>query len=190
MSWAGWVRVRRRYVPGRAPAIRQDPDRQRVGAWINPWAHYSSYGYQTVQGEFALGRGGLTGSGVGLGTPYDIPVAYSDFIFAAIGRRARPVGHDSGGRRLLARGGPPESEPRRGPVQSSSQLAAVGFTAILGFQSFLHAWRRVRRTPTHRRVTTFHRIWRLVARGELRAGGLADAQSLTKGPLRPESLSG
>ncbi len=75
---------------------------QRVGAWLNPWGHYASYGYQTVQGELALGRGGLTGSGLGLGSPYNIPVAYSDFIFAAIGEELGLLGHDGGGRRFPA----------------------------------------------------------------------------------------
>ena len=65
---------------------------QRVGAWINPWAHYSSYGYQTVQGEIALGRGGLTGPVSVSGSPYNIPVAYSDFIFAAIGEELGLLG--------------------------------------------------------------------------------------------------
>lgn len=108
---------------------------QRVGAWINPWAHYSSYGYQTVQGELALGRGGLTGSGLGLGTPYNIPVAYSDFIFAAIGEELGLLGTTAVvvGFLLLVGSGIRAAIRARSEF---SQLAAVGFTAILGFQSF------------------------------------------------------
>ncbi|MGA3352101.1 MAG: FtsW/RodA/SpoVE family cell cycle protein [Acidimicrobiales bacterium] len=108
---------------------------QRVGAWINPWAHYSSYGYQTVQGEIALGRGGLTGSGLGLGSPYDIPVAYSDFIFAAIGEELGLLGTTAvvAGFLLLVGAGIRAAIRARSQF---SQLAAVGFTAILGFQSF------------------------------------------------------
>ena len=108
---------------------------ERVAAWINPWAHYSSYGYQTVQGELALGRGGLTGSGLGLGTPYDIPVAYSDFIFAAIGEELGLLGTTAVvvGFLLVVGAGIRAATRARSEF---SQLAAVGFTAILGFQSF------------------------------------------------------
>jgi cell division protein FtsW (lipid II flippase) len=108
---------------------------QRVAAWLNPWAHYGSYGYQTVQGELALGRGGLTGSGLGLGTPYDIPVAYSDFIFAAIGEELGLLGTTAVvvGFLLLVGAGMRTAIRARSEF---SQLAAVGFTAIVGFQSF------------------------------------------------------
>jgi cell division protein FtsW (lipid II flippase) len=108
---------------------------QRVGAWINPWPHASSYGYQTIQGEFALARGGLTGSGLGLGSPYNIPVAYSDFIFAAIGEELGLLGTTAVvvGFLLLVGSGIRAAIRARSEF---SQLAAVGFTAILGFQSF------------------------------------------------------
>ena len=108
---------------------------QRVSAWINPWAHYGSYGYQTVQGELALGRGGLTGSGLGLGSPYNIPVAYSDFIFAAIGEELGLLGTTAVvvGFLLVVGSGIRAAIRARSEF---SQLAAVGFTAILGFQSF------------------------------------------------------
>jgi len=108
---------------------------QRVGAWTNPWAHYNTYGYQTGQGEFALARGGLTGSGLGLGTPYDIPVAYSDFIFAAIGEELGLLGTTAVviGFLLVVGTGLRAAVRARSEF---SQLAAVGLTAILGFQSF------------------------------------------------------
>jgi cell division protein FtsW (lipid II flippase) len=108
---------------------------QRVGAWLNPWGHYASYGYQTVQGELALGRGGLTGSGLGLGSPYNIPVAYSDFIFAAIGEELGLLGTTAVvvGFLLVVGAGIRAAIRARSEF---SQLAAVGFTAILGFQSF------------------------------------------------------
>jgi cell division protein FtsW (lipid II flippase) len=108
---------------------------QRVSAWINPWAHYSSYGYQTVQGELALGRGGLTGSGLGLGSPYDIPVAYSDFIFAAIGEELGLLGTTAVVVGFLLVVGTGIRAAMRARSEFS-QLAAVGFTAIVGFQSF------------------------------------------------------
>ena len=122
------------YLAAHLPFARTLID-ERVAAWINPWAHYSSYGYQTVQGELALGRGGLTGSGLGLGTPYDIPVAYSDFIFAAIGEELGLLGTTAVvvGFLLVVGAGIRATTRARSEF---SQLAAVGFTAILGFQSF------------------------------------------------------
>jgi cell division protein FtsW len=41
-------------------------------------------GYQIQQAIFALTAGGLTGTGLGFGTPYFVPLNHSDFIFAAI----------------------------------------------------------------------------------------------------------
>jgi cell division protein FtsW (lipid II flippase) len=108
---------------------------QRVSAWINPWPHYSSYGYQTVQAEFALGRGGLTGSGLGLGSPFEIPVAYSDFIFAAIGEELGMLGSTAVVVAFLLLVGSGIRAALRARSEFS-QLAAVGFTAILGFQVF------------------------------------------------------
>ena len=108
---------------------------ERVSAWLNPWAHAQSYGYQTIQGEYTLARGGLTGSGLGLGTPYQVPVAYSDFIFAAIGEELGLLGTTAVvvGFALLVGSGIRAALRARSDF---AQLAAVGLTAILGFQSF------------------------------------------------------
>jgi peptidoglycan glycosyltransferase len=57
----------------------------RVAIWLDPWSRYSSKGYQIAQGIFALGSGGVGGTGLGLGDPTRIPEAKNDFIFAAIG---------------------------------------------------------------------------------------------------------
>ena len=58
--------------------------RVRVAAWKNPWADVDGGGYQIVQSLFALGTGGLLGSGLTRGMPTSIPVVTKDFIFAAI----------------------------------------------------------------------------------------------------------
>jgi cell division protein FtsW (lipid II flippase) len=57
---------------------------RRIEAWLDPFAHYTDTGYQTIQGLFAMGSGSLTGSGIGLGRPDLIPAAATDFIFAAV----------------------------------------------------------------------------------------------------------
>lgn len=56
----------------------------RVAAWKDPWQNMNDGGYQICQSLFAIGTGGLFGMGLGQGLPNTIPVAESDFIFAAI----------------------------------------------------------------------------------------------------------
>lgn len=58
--------------------------KDRVAIWIDPWSDAQDTGYQLVQSLIAIGSGGLTGAGLGLGRPRTIPLYYSDFIFAAI----------------------------------------------------------------------------------------------------------
>jgi peptidoglycan glycosyltransferase len=61
-----------------------DVVRIRVEAWWNPWADASGRSYQIVQSLIAIAAGSVMGRGPGLGTPTLIPVAHSDFIFAAL----------------------------------------------------------------------------------------------------------
>ncbi len=56
----------------------------RVVLWQDPWAHYTTKGYQIVQGLIAIAAGGAFGAGLGLGYPEAVPVNASDFIFAAL----------------------------------------------------------------------------------------------------------
>lgn len=56
----------------------------RVAAWLNPFADIAGKGYQIAQSLFAIGAGGFSGTGIGNGSPYLIPVVSSDFIFSAI----------------------------------------------------------------------------------------------------------
>lgn len=56
----------------------------RVDIWLNPWADAHGKGYQIIRSIFAIGAGGFFGKGIGLGYPYTIPHAETDFIFSAI----------------------------------------------------------------------------------------------------------
>ena len=58
--------------------------RVRVEIWKDPFATYSTGGYQIAQAMFAIGTGGWFGTGLFQGEADSIPVADEDFIFAAI----------------------------------------------------------------------------------------------------------
>jgi peptidoglycan glycosyltransferase len=57
----------------------------RVTSWLHPFDDPAGAGYQMVQSLFALGSGGVTGTGIGSGRPDLIPAAATDFIYAAVG---------------------------------------------------------------------------------------------------------
>jgi cell division protein FtsW (lipid II flippase) len=61
-----------------------DVVRIRIDAWLNPWIDPSGRSYQIVQSLIAVANGGISGRGLGLGSPSLVPIAQSDFIFAAI----------------------------------------------------------------------------------------------------------
>jgi cell division protein FtsW (lipid II flippase) len=64
----------------------------RVEGWLNPWADPSGQSYQIVQSLLAFANGGIIGRGIGIGSPLLVPVAISDFIFAAIAEETGLVG--------------------------------------------------------------------------------------------------
>ncbi|MDQ4149223.1 MAG: putative lipid II flippase FtsW [Actinomycetota bacterium] len=61
--------------------------RERVLSFLNPWADPLNTGYHVIQGQIALGSGGLFG--VGLGASRQkwsyVPNVHTDFIYAIIG---------------------------------------------------------------------------------------------------------
>ncbi len=67
---------------------------ERLKVWRDPWQYRQTQGYQQVQSEIALGRGGMTG--VGFGNSQRklryLPEASTDFIFAIIGEEFGFVG--------------------------------------------------------------------------------------------------
>ncbi|HTN24490.1 MAG TPA: putative lipid II flippase FtsW [Solirubrobacteraceae bacterium] len=66
----------------------------RLTAFINPWAHAASSGFQSVQGQIALGSGGLFGVGLGESVQkvFYLPEAHTDFILAVIGEELGVAG--------------------------------------------------------------------------------------------------
>jgi peptidoglycan glycosyltransferase len=108
----------------------------RVDNWLDPWQDVSGDGFQTVQGTFALAFGGVTGTGLGLGSPGRIPAAETDFIFAAIGEELGLLGTTAVLVAFLLMVGHRAAHRPAGrhPVR---QAARRGLTAILGIQSFI-----------------------------------------------------
>ncbi|MEP7113001.1 MAG: FtsW/RodA/SpoVE family cell cycle protein [Ilumatobacteraceae bacterium] len=108
----------------------------RVAIWRNPWPQYEGKGYQIVQAMFAFANGGTGGTGLGLGSPNKIPVAKTDFIFAAIGEEMGLLGTTAiligfllmigGGLRIAIRAD-----------RAFEKLLATGLTTIVGIQAFI-----------------------------------------------------
>jgi peptidoglycan glycosyltransferase len=113
-----------------------DHVQRRVMIWIDPWSRVNNEGYQIAQATFALGTGGLTGTGLGLGRPTDIPYAATDAIFAVLGEELGMLGAVAV---LLAyliivmRG----FRIAMTADDEHGTLLALGLTAILGLQVFV-----------------------------------------------------
>ena len=108
----------------------------RVSAWLDPWSHASTGGYQVIQSWYAFAWGGVAGTGIGLGRPDKIPVVTSDFIFAAIGEELGLIGATAilivyllmvgAGLRIAVQA-----------EHAFDKLLAAGLTALVGIQSFV-----------------------------------------------------
>ncbi|MFT7585648.1 MAG: cell division protein FtsW (lipid II flippase) [Cellvibrionaceae bacterium] len=64
----------------------------RMEALVNPWPDASDRAFQIVQALYAIGAGGVIGSGIGEGFPSYIPVVHSDFALAAIAEEWGMIG--------------------------------------------------------------------------------------------------
>jgi cell division protein FtsW len=68
--------------------------RARLTAFLNPWADAAGTGFQSVQGQIAIGSGGLFGLGPGQSVQkvFYLPEAHTDFILAVIGEELGVAG--------------------------------------------------------------------------------------------------
>ncbi len=114
--------------------LAEDPDLQKT---INTDAWFDVLAFQPAQATFGLASGGTTGRGLGLGYPELIPVADSDYIFAALGEELGLFGGllitfalivfvGAGVRTAL--------DAR----DMFSKLCAIGLTAFIGFQALVN----------------------------------------------------
>ena len=68
--------------------------RARLTTFLNPWADPGGAGFQSVQGQIAIGSGGMFGLGPGQSVQkiFYLPEAHTDFILAVIGEELGVAG--------------------------------------------------------------------------------------------------
>ncbi|HUY86875.1 MAG TPA: FtsW/RodA/SpoVE family cell cycle protein [Acidimicrobiales bacterium] len=108
---------------------------ERIANWLNPWSHAATTGYQVIQGEYAMGSGGIAGTGLGLGHPGYVPVSVSDYIFSSFGEELGLLGTTSIliGFLLIMGSGIRIATRARTPFAS---LLAAGLTVTISLQAF------------------------------------------------------
>jgi peptidoglycan glycosyltransferase len=109
---------------------------ERVDIWLDPWQDPKDDGFQIVESAFAFSAGGVTGTGINLGSPTRIPYAETDFIFAAIGEELGLVGATGVLVAYLLMIGAGLRIALRTEVPFE-RLLATGLTVLLGVQSFI-----------------------------------------------------
>ncbi len=120
--------------PGLPQMLEEEPDLQRT---INVDAWFDVLAFQPAQATFGLASGGTTGRGLGLGYPELIPVADSDYIFAAL---AEELGLFGGllvtfALILFVSAGVRTALDSR---DMFSKLCSIGLAAFIGFQALVN----------------------------------------------------
>lgn len=110
--------------------------RVRVENWTNPWPNARGSGIQPVQGWYALGSGGIAGTGLGLGQPWQVPLASTDYMFTSIGEELGLVG-SIGVIALFMLFVGSAYRIAVDTVRPFTKLFAAGIATIIGFQTFL-----------------------------------------------------
>lgn len=119
-----------------------DNVQSRVDLWLDPWSRFGGTtasgdkGRQAVQAWFAFANGGLTGTGLGQGSPNKIPAVQNDYIFAAIGEELGLLGATAIliAFLLMIGAGLSIAIKAQRPFE---KLLATGLTTILGVQAFV-----------------------------------------------------
>ena len=110
--------------------------RVRVENWTNPWPNAHGSGIQPVQGWYALGSGGIAGTGLGLGQPWQVPLASTDYMFSSIGEELGLVG-SIGVIALFMLFVGSAFRIAVDTVRPFTKLFAAGLATIIGLQTFL-----------------------------------------------------
>ena len=118
----------------------------RMTSWLNPWEDPSGGAYQIIQSLLAIANGSIEGRGPGLGSPALVPVAISDFIYAAIAEETGLFGTIG----LISLLGLFLMRGLRVAICAPDlfrRLLAAGITAYLGIQSLLIIGGNIRIVP-------------------------------------------
>lgn len=113
----------------------------RLTAFLNPWAHSDSIGFQAVQGQIALGSGGIFGVGLGESVQkvFYLPEAHTDFILAVIGEELGVAGI-CGVLLLYGLIGYAGLRTAKAAATRYGQLLAAGLTALILCQALLNVF--------------------------------------------------
>jgi cell division protein FtsW len=122
-------------------AIARPYARARLTSFVDPWAHASGSGFQAVQGQIAVGSGGLFGVGPGQSVQkiFYLPEAQTDFILAVIAEELGAIGVFA----LLFLYGLIGYAGLRAAKRARSlysALIAVGMTTLIVSQALLNAF--------------------------------------------------
>jgi cell division protein FtsW (lipid II flippase) len=129
--------------PGLKELAEQSPAMQRT---VNIDIWFDKLAFQPAQATFGIDSGGTTGRGLGLGFPEVIPIADSDYVYAAI---AEETGLLGGAVIILAviifvvAGVRTSLEAR----DMFTKLCAAGLTAFIGFQALVNIGGILRALP-------------------------------------------
>ncbi|TMK38330.1 MAG: putative lipid II flippase FtsW [Actinobacteria bacterium] len=122
-------------------ALASPYSRARLTSFLHPYAHAGSSGFQAVQGQIAIGSGGLLGVGPGRSVQkiFYLPEAHTDFILAVIGEELGLLGVSAllflyG---LIAYAGLQAARAARGAY---ARLVAVGITSMILCQALLNVF--------------------------------------------------
>ena len=140
-------------------AILEPYRRARLTAFMNPWADAGGSGFQSVQGQIALGSGGFFGLGPGQSVQkiFYLPEAHTDFILAVIGEELGvagicvllvPLRHD----RVR---GAADREGRQGRVRQAARRRPHQPDPVPSAAQHLH---RPRPRAPHRRPAALHLV--------------------------------
>ena len=120
--------------PALPQMLIEDPDLQRT---INVDAWFDILAFQPAQATFGLASGGTTGRGLGLGYPELIPVADSDYVYAAMAEELGLLGGLLLTFALIVFVGA-GVRTARDSRDMFSKLCSIGLTAFIGFQALVN----------------------------------------------------
>jgi cell division protein FtsW len=115
--------------------------RARLTAFLHPWSDAGGSGFQAVQGQIAIGSGGLLGHGPGQSVQkiFYLPEAHTDFILAVIGEELGLAGI-LGLLSLYGMIGYAGLRTARNAAGAYAKLLAGGLTSLILCQALLNVY--------------------------------------------------